>query len=157
MTRRQISWWRLWGLTDGRLDAVLTGVTVALLAWSRFAHLANGPWEWDEVAFARGVYHFDLAAYDAYAENSGLEPRSADNLVVTLQNGGGIRQNAGPVLPVGGVDEQARSQGEEVHRAVGFGHRHVAYRHLRPAHLDRVPHPQPHAHQPYAGARPAAE
>ena len=44
-----------------------------------------------------------LAAYDAYAENSGLEPRSADNLVVTLQNGGGIRQNAGPVLPVGGV------------------------------------------------------
>ena len=44
-----------------------------------------------------------LAAYDAYAANSGLEPRSADNLVVTLQNGGGIRQNAGPVLPVGGV------------------------------------------------------
>jgi 2',3'-cyclic-nucleotide 2'-phosphodiesterase (5'-nucleotidase family) len=44
-----------------------------------------------------------LAAYDAYAGNSGLQPRSAENLVVTLQNGGGIRQNAGPVLPVGGV------------------------------------------------------
>jgi len=42
------------------------------------------------------------ASYDAYAGNVGLEPRSADNLVVTLQNGGGIRQNAGPVLPVGG-------------------------------------------------------
>ena len=41
-------------------------------------------------------------SYDAYAGNVGLEPRSADNLVVTLQNGGGIRQNAGPVLPVGG-------------------------------------------------------
>ncbi|MGD8486437.1 MAG: 5'-nucleotidase C-terminal domain-containing protein [Chloroflexota bacterium] len=43
------------------------------------------------------------ASYDAYAGNVGLEPRSADNLVVTLQNGGGIRQNAGPVLPVGGT------------------------------------------------------
>ena len=41
-------------------------------------------------------------SYDAYAGNVGLEPRSADHLVVTLQNGGGIRQNAGPVLPVGG-------------------------------------------------------
>jgi len=43
-----------------------------------------------------------IASYDSYAANVGLEPRSADNLVVTLQNGGGIRQNAGPVLPVGG-------------------------------------------------------
>ncbi|MEX1336142.1 MAG: 5'-nucleotidase C-terminal domain-containing protein [Candidatus Limnocylindrales bacterium] len=42
------------------------------------------------------------ASYDRYAGNVGLEPRTADNLVVTLQNGGGIRQNAGPVLPVGG-------------------------------------------------------
>ncbi len=42
------------------------------------------------------------SSYDEYAANVGLDPRSADNLVVTLQNGGGIRQNAGPVLPVGG-------------------------------------------------------
>jgi 5'-nucleotidase len=42
-------------------------------------------------------------SYDANAANVGLEPRSAGNLVVTLQNGGGIRQNAGPVLPVGGT------------------------------------------------------
>ncbi len=42
------------------------------------------------------------ASYDGNAGNVGLEARSPDNLVVTLQNGGGIRQNAGPVLPVGG-------------------------------------------------------
>jgi 2',3'-cyclic-nucleotide 2'-phosphodiesterase / 3'-nucleotidase / 5'-nucleotidase len=42
------------------------------------------------------------ASYDAHAGNVGLEPRSSDNLVVAVQNGGGIRQNAGPVLPVGG-------------------------------------------------------
>ena len=51
-----------------------------------------------------------LASYDAYAGNSELEPRSADNLVVTLQNGGGIRQNAGPVLPVGGTAGDAITQ-----------------------------------------------
>jgi 5'-nucleotidase len=51
-----------------------------------------------------------LASYDAYAGNSGLEPRAADNLVVTLQNGGGIRQNAGPVLPVGGNAGDAITQ-----------------------------------------------
>ena len=50
------------------------------------------------------------AAYDNYAGNVGLEPRSADNLVVTLQNGGGIRQNAGPVLPVGGSAGDAITQ-----------------------------------------------
>jgi 2',3'-cyclic-nucleotide 2'-phosphodiesterase / 3'-nucleotidase / 5'-nucleotidase len=42
------------------------------------------------------------ASYDAYAGNVGLQPRSSENLVVAVQNGGGIRQNAGPVLPVGG-------------------------------------------------------
>ncbi len=55
--------WRLWGLADLRLDTALTAVTLAVLAWSRFAYLASGPWEWDEVAFARGVYLFDIAAY----------------------------------------------------------------------------------------------
>jgi len=40
-----------------------TSVTALLVAFSRFAYLANGPWEWDEVAFARGVLDFDLAAY----------------------------------------------------------------------------------------------
>ena len=51
-----------------------------------------------------------LAAYDAYADSSGLEARGPDNLVVTLQNGGGIRQNAGPVLPVGGNAGDAITQ-----------------------------------------------
>jgi 2',3'-cyclic-nucleotide 2'-phosphodiesterase / 3'-nucleotidase / 5'-nucleotidase len=42
-----------------------------------------------------------VAAYDTYAAAVGLPPRSASNPVVAVQNGGGIRQNAGSVLPVG--------------------------------------------------------
>jgi 5'-nucleotidase len=42
-----------------------------------------------------------LAAYDAYAAAAGLPPRGPANPVVAVQNGGGIRQNAGNVLPVG--------------------------------------------------------
>lgn len=44
-----------------------------------------------------------LAAYDQYAPEFGLPARSASNPVIAVQNGGGIRQNAGDVLPVGGV------------------------------------------------------
>ena len=44
-------------------DVLLTSVTAALLIWSRFAYLANGPWEWDETLFARGILHFELAAH----------------------------------------------------------------------------------------------
>ncbi len=51
-----------------------------------------------------------IASYDAYAQSSGLEARSPDNLVVAVQNGGGIRQNGGPVLPVGGEAGAAISQ-----------------------------------------------
>lgn len=43
-----------------------------------------------------------LAAYDTYASRAGLPARSASNLVAAVQNGGGIRQNAGDQLPVGG-------------------------------------------------------
>jgi hypothetical protein len=53
----------LFRLTNRRLDALLTTVTAALLVWSRFALLANGPWEWDEIIFARGILHFELAAH----------------------------------------------------------------------------------------------
>jgi 2',3'-cyclic-nucleotide 2'-phosphodiesterase (5'-nucleotidase family) len=42
-----------------------------------------------------------LFAYDTYGPESGLPPRDAK--VVAVQNGGGIRQNAGDVLPVGGA------------------------------------------------------
>jgi len=45
------------------LDILLTSVTAVLLIWSRFAYLANGPWEWDETLFARGILHFELAAH----------------------------------------------------------------------------------------------
>jgi hypothetical protein len=45
------------------VDLALTLVAVGVVAWSRFAHLASGPWEWDEAAFARAVLDFDLAAY----------------------------------------------------------------------------------------------
>ncbi len=53
----------LFRLPNRRLDALLTAVVVALLAWSRFALLAAGPWEWDEAIFARGILDFNLAAH----------------------------------------------------------------------------------------------
>jgi 5'-nucleotidase len=44
-----------------------------------------------------------LAAYDRYAAKNGFEPRSNDNPVIAVQNGGGIRQNAGDILPTTGT------------------------------------------------------
>jgi len=44
-----------------------------------------------------------LAAYDNYGPAAGLPARGPANPVVAVQNGGGIRDNAGPALPVGGV------------------------------------------------------
>ena len=44
-----------------------------------------------------------LASYDTYAAANGLAARSANNRVIAVQNGGGIRQNAGNVLPTTGV------------------------------------------------------
>jgi 5'-nucleotidase len=40
-----------------------------------------------------------LDSYDRYEELVGLSPRSPTNPVVAVQNGGGIRQNAGDTLP----------------------------------------------------------
>jgi 5'-nucleotidase len=40
-----------------------------------------------------------MFVYDRYAEATGLPAHAVDNPVVALQNGGGIRQNAGDVLP----------------------------------------------------------
>ncbi len=53
----------LFGLDNRALDAVATVVLASTLAVSRFAFLANGPWEWDETLFARGILHFELAAH----------------------------------------------------------------------------------------------
>jgi 5'-nucleotidase len=44
-----------------------------------------------------------VAAYDRSASDFGLPPRGPANAVLGAQNGGGIRQNAGDVLPVGGA------------------------------------------------------
>ncbi|MGK2965130.1 MAG: bifunctional metallophosphatase/5'-nucleotidase, partial [Tepidiformaceae bacterium] len=44
-----------------------------------------------------------VAAYDSYADSLGLPARGAANRVVALQNGGGIRQNAGDILPRDGT------------------------------------------------------
>jgi 2',3'-cyclic-nucleotide 2'-phosphodiesterase (5'-nucleotidase family) len=44
-----------------------------------------------------------LATYDTYASANGLPARGPSNPVIAVQNGGGIRQQAGDVLPVGGV------------------------------------------------------
>ena len=54
---------RLWGLGDRRLELAATAATVLLLAWTRFAFLASGPWEWDETLFARGILRFDIHAH----------------------------------------------------------------------------------------------
>lgn len=81
----------------------------------------RGQWNPDEDVYSPGVRAGGanggnlvadsfVATYDTYASASGLQPRSADNLVVALQNGGGIRQNGGPVLPVGGVAGGAITQ-----------------------------------------------
>lgn len=43
-----------------------------------------------------------IDSYDRYAVRAGLEPRSASNLVVAAQNGGGIRQTGGDTLPTSG-------------------------------------------------------
>ena len=53
----------LFRLPNRALDVVLTSATAALLIWSRFALLADGPWEGDETLFARGILHFELAAH----------------------------------------------------------------------------------------------
>ncbi|HYN32617.1 MAG TPA: 5'-nucleotidase C-terminal domain-containing protein, partial [Ilumatobacteraceae bacterium] len=42
-----------------------------------------------------------LRSYDTYAATNGLPPRGGAIKVIAVQNGGGIRQNAGPILPVG--------------------------------------------------------
>ncbi len=44
-----------------------------------------------------------LHAYDRAAADLGLPARGPGNPVIAVQNGGGIRQNAGDVLPVGGA------------------------------------------------------
>ncbi|MDX2435576.1 MAG: hypothetical protein QNL88_00875 [Acidobacteriota bacterium] len=53
----------LFGLPNRALDAVATVVVASALVVSRFGFLANGPWEWDETLFARGILHFELAAH----------------------------------------------------------------------------------------------
>lgn len=53
----------LFQLSNWRVDLALTFAAVGIVAWVRFGHLANGPWEWDEAAFARAILDFDLAAY----------------------------------------------------------------------------------------------
>jgi len=49
--------------------------------------------------------------YDQVAGKEGLTARSASNPVVAVQNGGGIRQNAGDLLPVSGVAPGTISRG----------------------------------------------
>ena len=53
----------LFGLESRALDAFATALVAAIVAVSRFGFLANGPWEWDETLFARGILHFELAAH----------------------------------------------------------------------------------------------
>jgi hypothetical protein len=53
----------LFRLPNRKFDTIATTVTALLVVVSRFAYLADGPWEWDETLFARGILHFELAAH----------------------------------------------------------------------------------------------
>ena len=63
IVRRALRALLLFRLVNTKLDVMATAATVALVGLSRFAYLANGPWEWDETLFARGILHFELAAH----------------------------------------------------------------------------------------------
>ena len=54
---------RLLGMRNAKLDLAVSACLVAALAWSRFAFLPSGPWEWDETLLARGILKFDLHAH----------------------------------------------------------------------------------------------
>jgi 5'-nucleotidase len=51
-----------------------------------------------------------LHSYDRFAASVGLPARGAGNPVIAVQNGGGIRQNAGDLLPVGGAVPGVRTR-----------------------------------------------
>jgi hypothetical protein len=53
----------LFRLPNRKFDTIATTATALLVVVSRFAYLADGPWEWDETLFARGILHFELAAH----------------------------------------------------------------------------------------------
>ncbi len=53
----------LFRLPNRSLDIALTATAALVVIWSRFAFLADGPWEWDETLFARGILYFELAAH----------------------------------------------------------------------------------------------
>jgi hypothetical protein len=53
----------LFRFADRSLDVMATVAVALLVGWSRFGLLANGPWEWDEAIFARGILDFNLAAH----------------------------------------------------------------------------------------------
>jgi len=61
--RRTLRALLLFRVANTKLDVMATAVTAMLVGVSRFAYLANGPWEWDETLFARGILHFELAAH----------------------------------------------------------------------------------------------
>ncbi|MCJ7753044.1 MAG: hypothetical protein MUP13_00625, partial [Thermoanaerobaculales bacterium] len=63
MKRRRPEGLLLFGLENRAIDTVATMVLAFTLVVSRFGFLANGPWEWDETLFARGILHFELAAH----------------------------------------------------------------------------------------------
>jgi hypothetical protein len=63
IVRRALRALLLFRLANTKLDVMATAATAALVGLSRFAYLANGPWEWDETLFARGILHFELAAH----------------------------------------------------------------------------------------------
>ena len=110
------------GITDavapnpGVQQTAVAPVTACLAALSQPIAQTEVPWNvgrgTPSLGFTTGVRSGEtnggnfisdsyLRSYDTYASAAGLPPRGAATKVIAVQNGGGIRQNAGDVLPVG--------------------------------------------------------
>ena len=77
--RRTVDSLLLFHLPDRRLDLAATVTAALLLVVSRFAYIANGPWEWDETLFARGILHFELAARGPLVEKTAVKVSDASS------------------------------------------------------------------------------
>lgn len=79
-----------------------------------------------------------LANYDRYGVQFGLPARGGANKVIAVQNGGGIRQNAGDILPAGGVAPGTLSRRNTLDVLAFFTNAMTVVRDVPPADLKRI-------------------
>jgi 5'-nucleotidase len=79
-----------------------------------------------------------LHAYDVYGAAAGLPPRGPANPVVAFQNGGGIRDNGGPVMPPGGIVPGTLSRKNTLDVLSFFTNKMAVVTNLTPAELKSV-------------------